>query len=128
MLRAYVDRKLGKVRVTAGRLAHDSRKSRESVRKKIGEKTANAIEVRDGHQCVYCKKSKDKSTPPPFTFDHLTPRARGGKDVPKNLVLACKPCNSARHDKSLAQWSRERGARYGFHARDVRNQARRVLR
>ena len=30
------------------------------------------------------------------TVDHVIPKARGGTDTPKNLVLACHACNSAK--------------------------------
>lgn len=38
--------------------------------------------------CVYCGADHD------MTVDHIIPRRYGGSDQPKNLVPACRPCNS----------------------------------
>lgn len=38
------------------------------------------------------------------TADHVLPRSRGGDDSLANLEPACQPCNSARGDRSLADW------------------------
>ena len=60
-------------------------------------------------------------------LDHLTPRSVGGADVATNLVLACRSCNSRRHDLSLAAWSLVAGTHLRFTARSIRAQARRRL-
>lgn len=83
--------------------AHNSRPNRESVRKRIGKRTAAAIEARDGHKCTYCGISAKKAGAP-MHFDHLTPRSHGGEDKATNLVLACESCNSARGNMTLRQW------------------------
>lgn len=43
--------------------------------------------LRDRFQCQYCRGSDD------LTFDHLTPRSRGGLTRWDNVVAACAPCN-----------------------------------
>lgn len=43
---------------------------------------------RDGFECQYCGAKKE------LTLDHVLPKARGGKSTWKNLVTACKRCNT----------------------------------
>ena len=46
--------------------------------------------LRDHFKCPYC------ATPHPtndLTFDHITPRSRGGRTTWENVVTACSPCN-----------------------------------
>jgi 5-methylcytosine-specific restriction endonuclease McrA len=43
--------------------------------------------LRDAFQCVYCGSGED------LTFDHVTPRSRGGRTSWDNIVTACAPCN-----------------------------------
>ena len=58
------------------------------------------VAMRDKGMCVYCELdgSKDLRILISFQLDHLVPRNSGGEDDPKNLVLACAPCN---RDKSI---------------------------
>ena len=111
----------------ATRAEHAARPNRESLSKRLG-KTAVRIKARDGHACVYCGRDAQQSRAH-LHLDHLTPRSAGGADVPTNLVLSCRPCNSARHDMTLAQWSVYAQQKLGlvFTARSIRAQARRAL-
>lgn len=43
--------------------------------------------LRDGFSCVYCGHKHD------LTFDHVIPRAFGGRTTWENIVTACSPCN-----------------------------------
>jgi len=43
--------------------------------------------LRDGFGCQYCGRTDD------LTFDHLTPRSKGGRTTWENIVTACGPCN-----------------------------------
>lgn len=43
--------------------------------------------LRDNFQCQYCGDRDD------LTFDHLLPRALGGKTTWENITTACSPCN-----------------------------------
>jgi 5-methylcytosine-specific restriction endonuclease McrA len=43
--------------------------------------------LRDAFSCQYCGCSED------LTFDHVTPRSRGGRTNWENIVTACAPCN-----------------------------------
>jgi 5-methylcytosine-specific restriction endonuclease McrA len=48
------------------------------------------IYIRDDHKCQYCGK---RLTPDELTWDHVLPRARGGKTEWKNVVTCCIECN-----------------------------------
>ncbi len=54
--------------------------------------TRQNIFKRDGHLCQYCGTKKD------LTIDHVIPKAKGGKTVWKNIVTACRRCNSLKGD------------------------------
>jgi 5-methylcytosine-specific restriction endonuclease McrA len=43
--------------------------------------------LRDRFRCVYCGSSKE------LTFDHVIPRAQGGRTMWENVATACAPCN-----------------------------------
>ena len=53
--------------------------------------------ARDRHLCAYCgHQFKDYA----LTIDHVLPRSRGGKNTWVNTVAACKPCNTAKADRT----------------------------
>jgi len=117
------------MRTTDGRITWDSRPARESLRKRMGARVARAIEARDGGRCAYCGCTAAESGAH-LHLDHLVVRSRGGADDPRNLVTACRRCNSARQAMSLTQWSRYAAAVYGLAVdpRAVRRQAARITR
>jgi 5-methylcytosine-specific restriction endonuclease McrA len=43
--------------------------------------------LRDAFSCQYCHAGDD------LTFDHVTPRSRGGRTTWENIVTACARCN-----------------------------------
>jgi 5-methylcytosine-specific restriction endonuclease McrA len=45
--------------------------------------------LRDGFACQYCGSGNRDL----LTFDHVIPRARGGRTTWENIVAACSPCN-----------------------------------
>lgn len=49
---------------------------------------------RDNYACLYCGDKEN------LTLDHVIPRSRGGQSTWKNLVTACKTCNSKKGDKT----------------------------
>ena len=51
--------------------------------------------LRDKFTCQYCGKLRD------LTFDHVVPRAQGGRTTWENVVTACSPCNLKKANKSL---------------------------
>jgi 5-methylcytosine-specific restriction endonuclease McrA len=50
--------------------------------------------LRDGFTCQYCGGKGD------MTFDHVTPRSRGGRTTWENVVAACGPCNLRKGNKT----------------------------
>lgn len=57
-----------------------------------------------GHRCAYCGKQGK------LTMDHVEPLTLGGAHDISNIVPACFPCNSSKHNKPLLLWLCERGA------------------
>src|SRR6476661_1335262 len=43
--------------------------------------------LRDKFRCVYCGSARE------LTFDHVLPRAKGGRTTWENVATACAPCN-----------------------------------
>ncbi|HUF33384.1 MAG TPA: HNH endonuclease [Acidimicrobiales bacterium] len=54
-----------------------------------------AVFARDGGRCQYCSA-------PAESIDHVVPRAKGGLHVWENVVAACRPCNTSKRDRDLA--------------------------
>ena len=55
------------------------------------------IYARDKYRCQYCGisgKMKD------FTFDHVTPKAQGGKTTWINIVTCCSACNGKKDNRT----------------------------
>lgn len=50
------------------------------------------------NQCIYCGSTNELS------YDHLIAQSRGGPDIPDNVVMACKSCNSSKGDKGVYEW------------------------
>lgn len=68
-----------------------------------------SILLRDRYCCQYCGKRFPANE---LTFDHLIPRAHGGKTVWNNIVMACAPCNAKKADK-LPEFSGRKGTKRG---------------
>jgi len=69
-----------------------------------------AIYERDGWECAYCgrgprAKRNPKQAQLILTLDHLMPRSLGGDNSAANLVTACFSCNSARGNRSVADYA-----------------------
>jgi len=58
---------------------------------------ANGLAV---HNCQYCYQEFPTNN---LTFDHVIPRAHGGKTEWTNIVTACHPCNSKKANKLLSE-------------------------
>jgi 5-methylcytosine-specific restriction endonuclease McrA len=52
--------------------------------------------LRDGFTCQYCD---GKRPAPELTFDHVIPRAKGGRTSWENVVTACGACNLRKGSK-----------------------------
>ena len=56
--------------------------------------------LRDSFQCQYCGKDGTTGT---LTFDHVVPRASGGKTTWDNVVTACCECNARKGSKPVGK-------------------------
>lgn len=56
--------------------------------------------LRDKGRCAYCGT---KTAMHDFTFDHVTPRSRGGRTTWENIVVSCLPCNQWKGDRTPAE-------------------------
>ena len=56
--------------------------------------TRRAVFLRDDHRCQYCSR-------PAESIDHVVPRSRGGTHSWRNVVAACRRCNSQKRDRML---------------------------
>lgn len=50
--------------------------------------------------CYHCQQHFDREE---LTMDHLIPIARGGRTTKKNVVVACKQCNSLKKNLTIAE-------------------------
>ena len=55
-------------------------------------------------RCFYCRKKKQ------LTMDHFMPLSKGGKHVARNIVPACRECNSKKYNKLPEDYLWEIGA------------------
>ena len=55
---------------------------------------------RDGFACQYCAAVLPARE---LTFDHVVPRARGGRTDWDNIVTCCRACNDAKRDRTPEQ-------------------------
>jgi 5-methylcytosine-specific restriction endonuclease McrA len=58
------------------------------------------IYARDGHRCQYCAAVCSIAE---LTYDHVVPRAQGGKTTWENIVSACYACNRRKANRTPAQ-------------------------
>ena len=66
-----------------------------------------AILEEHNYRCAYCGKDFDMFRRP--TQDHITPIFHKGQHTKANILPACKPCNSSKGTKAVAEGVRERG-------------------
>ncbi|HDZ71775.1 MAG TPA: restriction endonuclease [Aurantimonas coralicida] len=83
------------------------------------KKIRTALAQEQNWLCHYCDSPMWDSDPAVFlrrhhvpkgllnrfqcTAEHLRPKQDGGKDIPENIVAACKFCNQTRHKRRSAQ-------------------------
>jgi 5-methylcytosine-specific restriction endonuclease McrA len=58
------------------------------------------VYARDDYRCQYCG---DRCSMSELTYDHVIPRAQGGKTVWANIVSACSDCNGRKKNRTPAQ-------------------------
>jgi 5-methylcytosine-specific restriction endonuclease McrA len=57
------------------------------------------VYTRDDYTCQYCGAFGSIE----LTFDHVTPRSKGGATAWENIVTACSPCNRKKANKTLRE-------------------------
>lgn len=62
--------------------------------------TRDHLYIRDLGGCQYCGADVAR---PDATYDHVLPRAAGGRTRWDNMVLACRPCNQFKADRTPRQ-------------------------
>ena len=68
------------------------------LQEKIPTLCNDTLYARDKHVCAYCGEVfKDRD----LSRDHVHPVSKGGQDVWKNVVTACKRCNNHKADRVL---------------------------
>jgi 5-methylcytosine-specific restriction endonuclease McrA len=83
-----------------GRGEREARPDRSPVRVRASaiamKRAMRSTALRDcAQRCVYCAHRLDVTC---ATLDHVHPRARGGRNEPGNVVVACGPCNRLKGD------------------------------
>jgi len=56
--------------------------------------------ARDKYRCCYCPPHSSRKTAKELTYDHVVPRSKGGKTTWNNIVMACKPCNRRKANRT----------------------------
>jgi len=69
-------------------------------RKRAIKFSRHGVYARDRGRCQYCGTRVRRSE---FTYDHVVPRALGGKTDWVNVVVACVPCNQRKGGRTPPQ-------------------------
>ena len=107
-------------------------RARKPARQVDGRRTIKRAALRDcGRRCVYCGDRLELES---ATLDHVYPRAKGGPNLPGNLVPACVPCNQMKADMlpfdffARYPWAGENFVRYARTVhRSLKRGARRAV-
>lgn len=59
-----------------------------------------ALLIRDHYTCQYCGIQPPSKE---LTVDHVIPRSQGGEMTWDNVVIACKPCNNKKGNRTPAE-------------------------
>lgn len=66
-----------------------------------------SVLLRDRFRCQYCGEQFQAED---LTFEHVVPRAKGGKTEWTNILMACVPCNLRKRD-TMPNYSGRKGSR-----------------
>lgn len=96
-----IQRSLAYFRTEKGKIRNRLNTNKHRALERQGDVTPNELTelMQRQTRCAYCKKVfSDKL---PATIDHVIPLSKGGPHTISNLVLACKPCNSRKHNNPI---------------------------
>ncbi len=62
--------------------------------------TRGNLYLRDGYRCAYCEQRLPTRE---LTYDHVIPRAQGGRTEWENVVTACRACNHRKGNRTPDQ-------------------------
>jgi 5-methylcytosine-specific restriction endonuclease McrA len=65
----------------------------KAPRRSVATVSRRAVFARVEYRCQYCGDRAD-------SIDHVLPRSRGGRHEWENLAAACRPCNTAKRDRT----------------------------
>ena len=74
-----------------------------------------ALELHGG-RCFYCQ-AKGETVSAHFTLDHVEPKRRGGRDLLRNLVIACTHCNRSNAALPVEVFQPNAGREHAINAR-----------
>lgn len=84
-------------------------RSREAKKRGIAGSYTDAdvarIRKEQRDRCAYCRVSLRGRG----HVDHITPLSRGGSNDPRNIQIACQPCNQAKHAHDPIDFARKMG-------------------
>lgn len=72
--------------------------TRRLIKEQVSKEDWKELLNKFDNSCAYCGTQSD------LTKDHVLPISKGGKHEVKNLVPACKNCNSSKNDILLDEW------------------------
>ena len=94
----------GKIMIEDGKIfaSDDFEPCGPETRTAIPARVKDQVAARDGLTCRYCGSCNG-----PLEYDHVFPWSRGGQHTLDNLVVACRPCNRAKRDRTPEEmgWS-----------------------
>ena len=83
---------------------HHGNKKGGNDLKRIPPLTNRSLFKRDQNLCLYCGRSFSDGE---LTRDHVIPISKGGKDLWRNVVAACRRCNQHKSNRLLNECSME---------------------
>lgn len=83
-----------------------------------------AIYLRDKYTCSWCNEKLVENN---ATLDHVKPQTKGIDNSSKNLITACRRCNSARGNRSVSEFA-EVVAKYVDHGETKHSILKRIRR
>lgn len=69
-------------------------------RKRAVKFSRHNVYARDRGRCQYCGRRVSRDE---FTYEHVLPRAAGGRTCWENVVVACVPCNQRKASRTPEQ-------------------------